>query len=424
MHLVNLNRPKPTPRQSAYQSWEFGLFLHFGLRTFYEGYVDFDKRPMELSAFQPAELDCESWIRTAKEAGMQYAVLTAKHHDGFSNWPTRYSTFSVAGTPWKNGKGDVVREFVDACRKYDVKPGLYYSPYDGSAEFYNQDAKAYDDYFVNQITELLTLYGRIDILWFDGCGSEKHTYDWPRIIGEIRRLTPDILIFNMGDPDFRWVGNEDGIAPVPCWNVVDSTSFSIMTDDKDKLQERMWLPAECDVQLRNTWFYSDSNDDSLKSVEELMGLYEHSVGRGANLLLNVGPDRRGLFADNDAERLASFGAEIRRRFGKPFATIHDCRRQDGRWIYEAKEPHLLEYVVLGEDLTDGESVQRFALTIVTAKSRRPFRIYEGRNIGNKAIVRIPPVQVRGVFLDILENDGTPAIRTMSLYDAGSGALRT
>ncbi|WP_409342158.1 alpha-L-fucosidase [Paenibacillus sp. MBLB4367] len=411
-------RLKPTARQLAYQDWEFGLFLHFGLRTFYEGYVDFDKRPMSTSAFNPFNLDCEQWIRTAKEAGMEYAVLTAKHHDGFSNWPTRYSSFTVAQTPWKNGKGDVVKEFVDACRKYDVKPGLYYSPYDGSADFYAQDEKAYDDYFVNQITELLTNYGDIDILWFDGCGSEGHEYDWKRITREIRRMQPNILIFNMGDPDFRWVGNEDGIAPVPCWNVVDSTAFSIMTENVDKLGERLWLPAECDVQLRKNWFYSDSDEYSVKSVEELMGLYYHSVGRGANLLLNIGPDREGRLPQLDAERLLAFGEEIRSRFANPVATAEQFKQDGAKWVYEAATPHLIDHLVIEEDLTDGESIRRYTVTIVTAKSWRPFTVFEGRNVGHKAIVRIPAVKVKGIIVEATEHDGEPALRSITAHHVG------
>lgn len=411
-------RIKPTSRQLAYQQWEFGLFLHFGLRTFYEGYVDFDKRPMSPSGFNPLQLDCEQWIRTAKEAGMNYAVLTVKHHDGFSNWPTAYSTFSVTQSPWKDGKGDVVLEFVEACRKYGVKPGIYYSPFDGSADFYTQDAKAYDDYFVNQITELLTNYGQIDILWFDGCGSEGHTYDWPRIIGEIRRMQPEILIFNMGDPDFRWVGNEDGIAPVPCWNVVDSTKFSILTDSPEKLASRLWLPAECDVQMRSNWFYSDNDAHTLKSVEELMGLYDQSVGRGANLLLNIGPDRAGRLPDIDAERLLEFGAEIRRRLNDPIATIAQCQEKDGKWVFTAQEPTMIDQIVIGENLTEGESVRRFTISIVTAKSRKSCVVYEGQNIGHKAIIRIPPVRVRGVVLEITESEGEPLIRELGIYRVG------
>ena len=207
---------------------------------------------MSPTEFNPTNLDCGQWVKTAKEAGMKYAVLTAKHHDGFSNWPSKYTDFSVAQSPWRDGKGDVVREFVNECRNNHIKPGIYYSPYDGAADFYsNKDAKAYDDYFINQITELLTNYGDIEILWFDGAGSEGHEYDWKRIIATVRSLQPNILIFNMADPDFRWVGNEDGIAPIPCWNIVDNVDSSVYHDEQEKLEERLWLPAECDVQMRD-----------------------------------------------------------------------------------------------------------------------------------------------------------------------------
>lgn len=299
-----------------------------------------------------------------------------------------------------------------------------YSPYDGSANFYEQDAKAYDDYFVNQITELLTNYGEIDILWFDGCGSEDHEYDWPRIIGEIRRLQPNILIFNMGDPDFRWVGNEDGIAPETCWNEVDAVEFSILTEETDRLAERLWLPAECDVQMRSNWFYSDGDLHTLKSLEELMGLYYLSVGHGANLLLNIGPDREGRLPAEDTDRLLAFGAEIRRRFEEPIASLSLFHRSEGRWEYETKEPKLIDHIVIGEDLTDGENVRGFALSIVTAKTRRPVRIYEGRCIGHKRIIRIPAVKVRGVTLEILESDGEPRICELSLCYAGESGSRT
>lgn len=416
--MITNSMIKPTLRQTEYQGWEFGLFLHFGLRTFYEGYVDFDKRAMSTSEFNPVQLDCEQWIRTAKEAGMEYAVLTAKHHDGFSNWPSKYSSFTVAQSPWKEGAGDVVQEFVDACRKYDVRPGLYYSPFDGSADFYNQDAKAYDDYFVNQITELLGDYGDIDILWFDGCGSEDHEYDWPRIIGEIRRLQPNILIFNMGDPDFRWVGNEDGVAPIPCWNVTDATEFSILTEQKDALGEQIWLPAECDVQMRANWFYSDSDEHTVKSLDELMGLYYYSVGRGANLLLNIGPDREGLLPAKDTAQLQAMGEEIRRRFNNPIATMEQCSPHNTGWSYVAEKPHLIDHIVLQEDLTNGERVRSFRIHVTTAKTARSITVYEGRNIGHKAIIRIPVIKARGVQLEIMDSEGMPSIREMGIYHVG------
>lgn len=408
----------PSKKQLDYQDWEFGLFIHFGLRTFYEGYVDFDKRPMSPVDFNPTELDCEQWIRTAKEAGMKYAVLTAKHHDGFSNWPSAYTDFSVAQSPWKDGRGDVVGEFIAACRKYGVKPGLYYSPYDGSSEFYNKDGKAYDDYFVNQITELLENYGSIDILWFDGAGSEGHEYDWPRIVTEIRALQPDILIFNMADPDFRWVGNEDGIAPLPLWNEVNAVDLSIFSDEKDPLANRNWLPADCDVQMRANWFYSDQDEHTVKSLEELMGIYYLSVGRGANLLLNIGPDRRGLLPQKDTDRLLAFGREIEQRFNHPAATLNDCSVQEGKWQYRPDKPHLLDHVVIQEDLREGEKIKRFKLSIVTAKSGQTIPLYEGRNIGHKAIIQFPTLKVRGVNLEITDSNGESRIRDLAFYHTG------
>ncbi|GIO98369.1 alpha-L-fucosidase [Paenibacillus lautus] len=416
--MITNSMIKPTLRQLEYQGWEFGMFLHFGLRTFYEGYVDFDKRPMSPSEFNPVRLDCEQWIRTAKESGMKYAVLTAKHHDGFSNWPSKYSSFTVAESPWKEGTGDVVKEFVAACRKYDVKPGLYYSPFDGAADFYNQDARAYDDYFVNQITELLGDYGDIDILWFDGCGSEDHEYDWARIIGEIRRLQPNILIFNMGDPNFRWVGNEDGIAPIPCWNVTDATEFSILTQQKDALGEHIWLPAECDVQMRANWFYSDRDEHTVKSLDQLMGLYYYSVGRGANLLLNIGPDREGLLPAKDTAQLQAMGSEIRRRFDHPIASIEQCSQNKSGWSYEATKPHLIDHILIQEDLAHGEHVRGFRINVTTEKTHRSITVYEGRNIGHKAIIRIPPIKVRGLQLEITDYEDVPSIRQIAIYHVG------
>lgn len=410
----------PSAQQLEFQACEFGLFLHFGLRTFYEGYLDFDPRPMTPSAFNPTRLDCEQWIRTAKEAGMNYAVFTAKHHDGFSNWPSQYTNFSVAQSPWKDGKGDLVSEFVKACEKYRMKKGLYYSPYDGSIDFYQQDASAYDDYFLNQMTELLSQYGQIDILWFDTCGSEDHEYNWDAIIGTIRRLQPGILIFNIGDPDFRWVGNEDGIAPVPCWNVVDTLDFSILTDNKSELESHRWLPAECDVPLRDSWFYSENNEHSLKGLDELMGIYYHSIGRGANLLLNIGPDREGLLPELDAAQLQHFGTEIRHRFNHPLVTESSFQRIGDHWVYETSEPHLLDHIVLMEDLRQGEKVASYQITIRTAKTGKDVVVYEGRNIGHKSIIRIPAVRVRGVSIRIEARQTGCDLDSIELFYRGEG----
>ncbi|WP_217586502.1 alpha-L-fucosidase [Lentibacillus saliphilus] len=407
---------KPTLKQLEFQNWGFGLFIHFGLRTFYEGYTDFDERPMSPDTFCPIQLNCEQWIETAKKAGMKYAVLTAKHHDGFSNWPSAYTTFSVKQSPWKQGKGDVVREFVDACRKFDMKPGLYYSPYDGAADFYTKDAKAYDDYFINQMTELLTQYGEIDILWFDGAGSEGHEYDWHRIVSRIRSLQPNILIFNSADPDIRWIGNEDGIAPIECSNVVDALDFSIYTDDQQLLEEKLWLPAECDVQIRDRWFYSDHNEHTLKSLKELMGIYDHSIGRGTNLLLNIGPDRNGLLPELDVKRILEMGAAIRKRYCHPLATMCDFVEENGAWVFETDVPILINHITIQEDLTEGERVRMFKIEVMTAKTGKYVTVHTGTYIGSKRIISIPLINVRGVKLTILKRQGNPLIKAISVYN--------
>ncbi|WP_066189712.1 MULTISPECIES: alpha-L-fucosidase [Gracilibacillus] len=416
--MSNLEKMKPSTMQLAYQDWEYGLFLHFGLRTFYEGYHDFDSRTMSPSAFNPTDLNCNQWVQAAKQANMKYAVLTAKHHDGFSNWPSAYTDFSVKQSPWKDGKGDVVQEFTDACRNYGLKIGLYYSPYDGSVDFYNKDAKEYDDYFINQITELLTNYGEIDILWFDGAGSEDHEYDWPRIVKQIRSLQPNILIFNMVDPQFRWIGNEDGLAPTPTWNEVESTEFSIYADEQSTLQERKWLPAECDVQLRDTWFYSENNEDQIKSVEELMGLYYHSIGNGTNLLLNIGPDRQGKLPTADVERLYQFKEAIEHRFSNPLVSFSPFQRDGHCWRYRPEKPIFFDHVILEEDLTNGENIQQFQLTIKTKKSGVVCSVYQGQNVGHKQIIAIPPVMAKEVIIEVTESADEPKLRDIAVFHVG------
>jgi len=408
----------PSARQLEYQDWEMGVFFHFGIRTFYEGHRDWDGKPMPPERFDPAYLNCDQWIVTAKRAGARYAVLVCKHHDGFANWPSASSAFSVAQAAWRGGKGDVVREFVDACRRHDVKVGLYYSPAEwGNPTF--EDEAAYDEHFLTQVTELLTNYGEIDILWFDGCGSNDHTYDWPRIVAEIRRLQPDILIFNMGDPDFRWVGNESGVAPLPNWNTttLDGLQGSIVARNQPADQPR-WLPAECDCMMRwRNWFYEEADVETVKRVEELMGLYYLSVGRGANLLINIGPDRRGMLPDADAERLVEFGQEIRRRFARPFATLADGTATETGWEYAAEEPFYLDHVVLQEDTTKGEAVRRFAIRVASTHGGRPITVHEGRNIGHKAICRVPLVAARKVVVEIIEADGPAVLRSVGLHNA-------
>jgi alpha-L-fucosidase len=411
---------KPTEKQLSFLEWELGLFLHFGIRTFHEGHTDWDGRAMSPEAFLPSALDCRQWIETASEAGFRYAVLTAKHHDGFANWPTKYSGYSVAASPWKDGQGDVVREFVDACAAFGVKSGLYYSPADDSLNKSDWTASSYDDYFVNQVTELLTGYGEIDVLWFDGSGSEGHTYDWPRIIGEIRRLQPGIRIFNMGDPDFRWIGNEAGLAPEFNWNEVDAVPFSIHTEAKERVgaDGHVWLPAECDCRMREeNWFYSERDEHTVKSLDELMGLYDYSVGRGANLLINIGPDRRGLLPDKDAARLREFGAEIRSRFGRPLFRAEDFVREGDRYAVRAERPFLLNHAALMEPLRDGQRIKRFRILIKPYPYGDPICVYEGSTVGHKRIASFPTVRTREAFVEAFGDDGPAELEDIRLFHA-------
>ena len=381
--------------QLDFLNWEFGVFFHFGIRTFNEGHKDWDMKPMALSSFDPTELDCEDWIKTVHDAGAKYAVLVCKHHDGFANWPSACTDYSVKNTPWKQGKGDVVREFVRACRKYDVKTGLYYSPAQfGSVEM---NGREYDDYFIHQIRELLINYGKIDYLWFDGCGSEGHQYDTKRILAEIRACQPDILLFNMWDPDTRWIGNEQGVADVPNPLIVDFEG------------ESRFLPAECDCRMRaENWFYSDADEATVKSLDELMGLYYYSVGRGANLLINIGPDRRGLLPEADKRALLAFGAEIRARFSDPVP----CRATNGdhRLTLEL-EPRLIDHVVLSEEITT-EEITSFEIFAFPAS--RPMLVYTGQTIGHKAICRFPAV--RTGLVEIVFDKATSV--SANLYGVG------
>ena len=403
--------------QIEFLSWEFGAFFHFGIRTFYEGHTDWDMKEMPLSGFNPAELDCGQWMRVIKEAGAKYAILVCKHHDGFANWHSKYTEYSVANTPWKNGKGDVVKEFTDACREYGIKVGLYYSP----AEFGSKDKEKsdYDEYFINQISELLKNYGKIDYLWFDGCGSENHKYDTARIVKVIRELQPGILIFNMWDPDTRWVGNEAGYAHMPNNLIVNKTAFSVFTEIDEVLDKERFLPAECDFRMRrNNWFYSDLDENTVKSLDELIGIYYYSIGRGANLLINIGPDRRGLLPDKDSQRLIEFGDFIKKSFSAQNLISSDFVKIKDSYICELKEPALINHCVLKEAEESLDAVGQFSVKAYPHPFGPPVTVYIGKTIGYKTICRFPPFFTKKIEVTIernKESDKIENIKEMSLY---------
>lgn len=318
--------PVPEARQVAWQQLETYAFVHFGPNTFNDrewGYGDADPQ-----LFNPTSLDCEQWARTVKAAGMKGIILTAKHHDGFCLWPTKYTDYSLRNSPYKGGKGDVVGELAAACRKHGLKLGLYLSPWDRHQAFYGTDL--YREYFYAQLTELLTQYGPLFEVWFDGAnggdgwyGGARETrtidkriyYDFPRAWRMVDKLQPEAVIFGNGGPGCRWVGNERGYAFATNWSFIRSNDVHAGYTKHWELQHGhadgdKWVAAECDVSIRPGWFYRASEDDKVKSVDHLVDLYYRSVGHNSTLLVNLPVDRRGLVHPTDSTRLVEFHKQI------------------------------------------------------------------------------------------------------------------
>jgi alpha-L-fucosidase len=308
------NRPLPSKSQLAWHEMEFYFFFHFGPNTFTDKEWGHGDEPEDI--FNPTGLDCRQWVRIAKQAGAKGVIITAKHHDGFCLWPSKYSTHTVRESKWKNGKGDVLKELSQACKEYGLKFGVYISPWDRNHPKYG--TPQYNDVFVNMMKEIFTNYGPIWELWWDGANGEgpngkKQVYDWDRFKKTVKALSPNTVVFSDVGPHIRWVGNENGIAGKTNWNYLDTAGYtagagapSTDTLNTGNAFGKAWIPAECDVSIRPGWFWHSNEDSKVKSGEQLFDLYLRSVGRGSNLLLNVPPDRRGLINENDSVALMAF----------------------------------------------------------------------------------------------------------------------
>jgi len=309
-----INYPVPTKAQLAWHEMEFYLFAHFGPNTFTDKEWGEGTEPEDI--FNPTHLDCRQWCRIAKAAGAKGIIITAKHHDGFCLWPSKYSTHTVRESKWKNGKGDVLKELSRACKEYGLKFGVYISPWDRNHPKYG--TPEYNDVFVNMMKEIFTNYGPIWELWWDGANGEgpngkRQVYDWNRFKKTVRALSPSTLVFSDVGPHIRWCGNERGIAGETNWNLLDTAGFTpgagappVDTLNRGNINGKNWIPAECDVSIRPGWFYHKQEDEKVKTPEQLFQLYLKSVGRGANLLLNVPPDRRGMINQADSAALVGF----------------------------------------------------------------------------------------------------------------------
>lgn len=401
---------KPSPQQLAWQDMELGMFCHFGMNTFCD--QEWGDGADSPEIFNPEQLDARQWARTAKRAGFKYLVLTAKHHDGFCLWPTKTTDYSVKSSPWRGGKGDVVREVADACREEGLQFGLYLSPWDRHEPCY-PDKEAYDDFYAEQLTELLTGYGPLVEVWFDGAGSQGREYDWNRIIGLVDQYQPDAMVFNMGRPTIRWVGNEDGVAPYPCWNTATTARESMFTSDMMTWMEGTpaWVPAECDVPIRKRhWFWHPDDEASLRSLEDVLDIYYRSVGHGATLLLNISPDNRGLLPEVDVERVIEFGDEIRRRFGQP---VSQTSGEGTELLLKLEFIQPVNHVIIMEDIAHGERVREYVLEAFSHGEWK--ELVRGSAIGHKKIDRFDTVETDQLRVRILSSVEQPLIRNLAAY---------
>ncbi|MFN8443961.1 MAG: alpha-L-fucosidase [Caldilineaceae bacterium] len=455
--------PVPSPRQLAWHQMEVYGFVHFTVNTFSDkewGYGD--ESP---ALFAPTDFDANQIVGAAEAGGMAGLILTCKHHDGFCLWPSQFTEHSVKNSPWRNGQGDVVRELAGACRSHGLKFGVYLSPWDRNHPDYG--SAAYLDYYRAQLIELCSNYGPLFEVWFDGANGgdgfygghremrkiDNHTYyDWPNTWKIVRALQPNACIFSDAGPDVRWVGNEKGIAGDPCWHTMDGNQFSPGNADNHVLNQgdrsgSDWIPAECDVSIRPGWFYHPAEDDKVRSPENLLDLYFQSVGRGASLLLNLPPDRRGQIPAQDVAALSAFRKRLNAIFEANLASDAQVSATHWRGQDEQFAPdHLLDgdtttywttddaitsaqvelrfpqpitfnIIRLREFIALGQRVDEFLIEVDQAGQWQEYD--RGQAIGNRRLVRGATCTTDKIRLTIAAAGACPAISELSIFfDSG------
>lgn len=405
---------RPTAGQAAWQDLEMGMFVHIAPNTWQNR--EYDDLSTPLSEIDPRELNTDQWAETAVAMGARYVVFVAKHAGGFCMWQTKTTDYGIAQTPWKQGKGDVVAEIAASCRRRGLKFGIYCSPRDrhfgaglGGACKTPQLQARYNAIYREQLTELFTRYGELVEIWFDGSTVTP-------VVDLIRRYQPNAMVFQGPAATIRWVGNEDGYAPYPCWNGIDASLARMGTAtalDGDP-NGSVWLPNEVDVSIRRPdWFWSETNANLVLTPEQLVSIYYRSVGRGAQLLLNIPPNREGLMDEKDRRSAAALGAAIRERFGTPLAATHGS----GRTItLELGKPRRIDTVLLQEEIALGERVRAFRLE--GRASGTWTSLGEGTAIGHKRIQPVKPQTVDAVRLRVVEAAALPRIRRLAVFDTG------
>ena len=402
----------PSPQQQAWQDLELGMFVHFAPNTYQD--VESDNLSTPLSEINPNKLSTDQWAETAIAMGARYIVFVAKHQGGFCMWQTQTTTYGIRNTPWKNGKGDVLADVAASCKKYGLKLGVYLCPRDdhfgattgGICKTPEIQAK-YDVMYREQLKEVLSGYGKIVEIWFDGSTITP--------VGDIiKRYQANAVVFQGPQASIRWVGNEDGFAPYPCWNGVDAqdahkgTSTSLDGDPDGSV----WLPNEVDVSIRRPdWFWSTTNQNKVLTVDQLLSIYYRSVGRGCQLLLNIPANRDGLLSQTDCSSAASFGKEIKSRFGTSIAATHG---RGESIVLTLDKPSRIDTVILEEETALGERVRAYRLEGRIDGAWRA--LGEGSAIGHKRIQPVEPQTVTAIRLLTTKSAGEPRIRTLAVFD--------
>lgn len=456
--------PVPEPKQVEWQQMETYAFIHFGLNTFNDrewGYGDTDPK-----TFNPTNLDCEQWVQTLVKAGMKGVILTAKHHDGFCLWPFEGTDYSVKNSPWKNGQGNVVKELSEACKKYGLKFAVYLSPWDRHQA--NYGTPEYLPYFYAQLHDLLTNYGPVFEVWFDGANGgdgwyggakdirtidRKNYYNYPRIYEMLDSIQPQAIIFSDGGPGCRWVGNEKGFAGATNWSFLRKGEVHPGYDKSYELQYghpdgNQWVPAECDVSIRPGWFYHPEEDDRVKSPDQLVDLYYRSVGHNATLLLNFPVDRRGLIHPVDSANAVRFHEMIQQQlktnlvagmtpkvsnerggdfvasaltddnFDTYWATEDGITTADIEFSFDT--PTRMNRMMLQEYIPLGQRVKAFVVEYLDKDTWLPAKLNEETTtIGYKRLLRFETVETKGMRIRITDARGPLCLSNVGVYDAGN-----
>lgn len=449
--------PLPTPQQMAWHELEYYAFVHFNMNTFTD--MEWGLGGESPSLFNPTELDTYQWAKVAKEAGMKGIILTAKHHDGFCLWPSAYTEHSVKNSPWQNGRGDVIKELKAACDANGLKMGIYLSPWDRNHPDYGRPE--YITYYRNQMIELLTNYGEIFEFWVDGAnggdgyyGGANETrnvdrrsyYDWDSTFALAKSLQPNMVSFSDGGPEVRWVGNENGFADRTNWAPLRRAEFAPGVADtkalgRGHMDGTHWVAAECDVSIRPGWYYHASQDDQVKTLDQLLDIYYKSIGRNANLLLNLPVDRRGLVHENDVKALMLLRKTLDETFANDLAKTATIRatnergndyaenlitdgRKDTYWATKDEvtqssiqltweSPISFNRLLLQEFITLGQRVKSFKVKALV--NQEWIEIANETTMGYKRILRLPTTTTSSIQISIEEAKASPTISNIEVY---------